>query len=502
MIRNAMIALLSFCCIFVFGQVQIQFSKTFETKKKNVPVAILNNHSGYFHVLRYNKTVHDFTLERRSKPNCTILAFTPLRLDSVNVSWFDYEKLDYLFFEEDHKTYFLFEKILNTKRTLYLKIIDTLGKSTGFIALSTLEAEPGVGLKFTFSREVDQKLLVVGAMSYANGVTKKSAVLFDLKTLKSIWIKKLPHENSTTEITDRFTINQENDLFYMHSKINSQFLVRRGDHDERIINEYGPISVFKSFSNSKEMLSKELNIKNIEAVYSSTLIAQENNVIFAGHLVEEELGKRTYLYLEKLNDSLDKILYKYKHDFSKEINEQLSFYDGTNYKEPAYKNYLLKNVFVNENSLLYVSERKEENYYKELLSWKLDIEKGTLAGMSVIPRKIFYFDDRTRFKKLGEAMISFKNGALNTYVIEHPRNLSTTNTAFRFHDFEKQTNVWGGNLINYSIKEDHVNKKLIYSNRNFDLVPLLYQSSDVNNEVFYFNEGKYEKFGFISLLNP
>lgn len=497
--RNAIIALLSCYCIFILGQQQIQFSKTFETKKKNVPVAILNNHQNYFHVLRYNKAIHDFTLERRSKPNCTMLSFTPLRLDSVNAFWFNYEKLDYLFFEEDHKVYFLFEKVLNTKLTLYLKIIDTLGKSSGFIELSNLEAEPGVGLHFNFSKEKNHKILVVGSMAYSKGITKKSAVLFDLKNLKPLWIKKLPHENSTTEITEGFTVNSNNDLFYTHYKIYSQAFIPRGSINERIITEYGPITVFKSFCNSKEMLSKTLNIKHIEAIYSASLITQNMNVIFAGHLVEEDLGKRPYLFTVKLNDSLNETIFTYKHDFTKEITDQLSFYDGTNYKEPAYKNYQLKNVFANSGEALYISERKEENYYKELLCWKLNLETGAVENMSIIPRKIFYFDDRTRFKKLGEAMVTYKNGILNAYVLEHPRNLNTNNNAFKFHDFSKQTNVWEGNIVNYSFTRDGVNKRNIFSNGNFDLIPIIYQSESTNDEVFYFNEGNFEKFGFISL---
>lgn len=500
--KYAIIALLSFCCIFVYGQSPISFSKTFETKRKNVPVAIINNHSNYFHVLRYNKVIHDFTIERRNKPNANVLAFTPLKLDSVNANWFNYEKLDYLFYEEDHKIFFIFEKVLNTKRTVYLKIIDSLGKSTGFIELSSLEAEPGVGLKFSFTKGQNHTLLLVGEMSYQNGLTKKSAVLFDTKILKPVWIKKLPYENSTSEITEGFATNKSNDLFYIHYKIKSLALFKRGPVEERIINEFGPISIIKSFSGSKAISQKILALERIEAVYSATLIPEKNDIIFCGHVIEEDFGKKTYLHVERLNDSINSVVYKHKHNLPAGVSEQLTFYDGNDYKDPAYKNYRLKNVFVSESDVFLISERREENYYKELLSWKINLATGELINMNVIPRKIFYFDDRTRFKKLGECMSTFKNGILRSYVLEHPKNASVMSENFKFHSFKKQTNLWEGKMMCYSLAEGKAySKNLLYSNGNYDFVPMFYFTEWLSDEVFYFNEGKYEKFGFISLPN-
>ena len=72
-------------------------------------ITIINNHPNFFYLLRFNKEVHDLTIERRSKPAAEILSFCPLKLDSVNADWFDYGKLDYLFFEHRYHVYFFFE---------------------------------------------------------------------------------------------------------------------------------------------------------------------------------------------------------------------------------------------------------------------------------------------------------------------------------------------------------------------------------------------------------
>jgi hypothetical protein len=137
MMRSVIIIFLINYCSFLISQNAI-YSRKFDALKKNLPLAIINNNPNYFYVLRFNKLAHDITIERRAKPSGEIIAFTPLKLDSVNASWFDYEQLDHLFFEHNYKTYFIFEKVLNTKKSLYLKITDTTGKSTGFIELASL----------------------------------------------------------------------------------------------------------------------------------------------------------------------------------------------------------------------------------------------------------------------------------------------------------------------------------------------------------------------------
>src|SRR4051812_4590413 len=117
--RNAIILFLMSYCVFLFPQ-NLVFSERFETTKKNSAIELINANPHYFYLLRYNKEAHDFTLERRSKPSAKVLNFTRLKLDSVNASWFDYSKLDYILFEQEQKLYFIFEKELNSKKEIFL----------------------------------------------------------------------------------------------------------------------------------------------------------------------------------------------------------------------------------------------------------------------------------------------------------------------------------------------------------------------------------------------
>src|SRR4051812_2137249 len=134
---GAIIFLLINYCAFLFSQ-NLTYTRDFDTKRRSVPLQIINNHPDYFHLLRYNKLAHDLTIERRAKPSGEVETFTALRLDSVNADWFDYEKLDYLFIEHNKQTYFVFEKTLNTKKAIYLKTVDSLGRSSGFKEIAVL----------------------------------------------------------------------------------------------------------------------------------------------------------------------------------------------------------------------------------------------------------------------------------------------------------------------------------------------------------------------------
>lgn len=191
-------------------------------------------------------------------------------------------------------------------------------------------------------------------------------------------------------------------------------------------------------------------------------------------------------------------MYIRKNNFPLKIAEQLTFYDGTNYKDAAYKNYSFKKSFVSNSHLYFITERKDENYYKELLSWNIDPKNGELLSLNIIPRKVFYFSGRTRFKNLGECMVTYKSTYPVFYVLEDLKNSSVTSGGFKFHEFNKQNGLFGGNIVSYANTPDkNLEKKLIYNNTNFDLVPVLYFSEGVTDDVFYFNEGQYEKFGFL-----
>src|SRR5690606_23576421 len=124
-------AVQAFLLLFIFSGLgsQPELSKSFPTPRKSIPLQIHCDSGNHFYMLRYNKMAHDITIERRRKSDASIVAFTPLKLDSVNANWFNYEHLDYIFFEKNGSFYFVFERVLNSQSKIYMKKIDTLGKS-------------------------------------------------------------------------------------------------------------------------------------------------------------------------------------------------------------------------------------------------------------------------------------------------------------------------------------------------------------------------------------
>src|SRR5687767_13282896 len=164
---------------FCLNSQKITYSKSYPAVPKNIPLAIINRDPHYFFLLRSNRLAHDLTIERRAKPNGEMLSFTPLKLDSVNASWFDYERLDYLFFEQQGQVYFVFERVFNNNKTIFLKVIDTTGHSSGFIELAGLEKDKNVtDIGFEWKRTQD-RLLIIAERQYSNGTIKKVATLYD-----------------------------------------------------------------------------------------------------------------------------------------------------------------------------------------------------------------------------------------------------------------------------------------------------------------------------------
>ena len=52
----------------------------------------------------------------------------------------------------------------------------------------------------------------------------------------------------------------------------------------------------------------------------------------------------------------------------------------------------------------------------------------------------------------------------------------------------------------YSLDSNNIlNKKLLFSNSNFDLAPMKYESANEKDMIFYLNNGKFEKFLTLNL---
>jgi hypothetical protein len=498
----AIIFLILNYCLSIFSQ-NIKFTRTFDTKRKLVPVSIINNHPDYFYVLRYNKLAHDLTLERRAKPSGEILSFTPFKLDSVNAGWFDYENLDHLFFAKDHKVYFLFERVTNFKKDIFLKVVDTSGKSSGFINIATLDKDKNMSdFNFQYKLTRENNILLIGSSFYINNTAKKIVMLYDPFKREKIWVRKLPLENSQTGYSQSFQCNSRNDLAYM------MFKSRIVGFKRKVIGQtQAEIPVFYFDSLSMNVISekgtffrKNLSVQNLSSINTALVNMTDTTVMASLHFSKEnDKGEESVFFLnEKFTTDLSTIIFSHTAPLNKRNIEKLTFYDGSDFNSPADKDYnLVKEIAINEK-LIILSERTDENYYKEMILVQANQRTGIIEDQEIIPRKIFYFDDRTRFKNLGISSLVACGDTIHVIVIENKSNQKQAPSEFKYHDFTKARNVWGANVVDYTLLKNELKKTLIYKNANFDFIPLPYQSNQCDF-VMYLNSGKLEKFAFLPL---
>jgi hypothetical protein len=505
MLKSAIIVLLINYGAFLFAQ-DIHYSRNFEARKKNIPLEIINNHNSYFHVLRLNNAVHDLTIERRAKPSAEIIAFTPLKLDSVNASWFNYEDLDYLFFEHDYKTYFLFERALNSKKTIYLKIIDTSGRSSGFIELASLERDKGaLDIEFSYKRSGKNSILIVASNYGLNGITRKVAFLFDLTLRRVLWTKKLPLEVSSTDFTSSFECNAQHDLFYLQTK--STIVEYQSIYDGNFrytipVVKLDSLFIIKWERSSDFPIKKQIDLLGISYLQSSFVLPNDTSVFVSlqGQINYKDSVEARIHTLSLNHKDLSMNYYK-TNSYTQEIKDQLTFYDGPQ-KEFYTKEHVLNKNFAEKNLLYTLSARKEGYYYKELLLWKTDLLTGEVLAQKIIPRKVFFFKNRTRFKNIAEVMMTAYQGNLKFVLLENPSNFKKDANVYNYGKFKKETHIWRSNIVSYAIgKDGQLEKKLELKSSDFDAIPLRYQSSSQKDVVFYLNNNKYEKFA-ISQLYP
>ncbi len=505
--RGAWIICIIGFCAFSFAQ-NLEFSRRFEAFKKNVPLALINSQPGCFYVLRYNKAVHDLTIEKRAKPSAEIMGFTPLKLDSVNAGWFDYENLDYLFFEQHKKLYFLFEKITNSKKALYLKVIDSLSKSSGFAELVSLEKEKNIqDFDLSFKLSGNSQVLIVASQVLMSGPMKKTVYLYDAVQRKMLWTKKLPFESASTGYSSAFECNQGGHLFYVLTKSRvvgykrkyqgqAQLSIPVFYHDSLHLVSYPP--------GHDPLLHKVPLLANVSSLNGIRLLASGDSVTALAHInlqINDSAEADTWFFAKKFSAGLDNIYYTSSAPLAGDLKNALTFYDGSDYKYASEKEYRPLKKYVCGNSVFQFSERRDENYYKELIIWQTGLQTGQVARQYLVPRKVFTFKSRTRFKNIGEAMLAFSGDTLNLFMLEATGNFKKDPTLFNYHKFSKETNLWRANIVRYTIYNGSVKKELVYRNADFDLVPLLYTSGGVKDDVFYLSSGKYEKFAILK-QNP
>lgn len=504
MIRSAIIIVLINYCAFLFSQ-SITYTRNFDTKRKSVPIQIINNQPDYFYVLRYNKPAHDLTIERRVKPSGEVAAFTPLKLDSVNADWFDYERLNYKFFEYKNTAYFVFEKTVNLKKTIYLKVIDTLGRSNGFAELAYLEKETNVSdIRFEFKQNDDGHLLITGSQFYLNKTSKKVVMLYDLEKREKIWLKKLPLENPYTGYSQSYTANTNGDLFYILSKARVDGYKRKYIKSTQVMVPvffYDSLFVMSFLKNDGALNRSSLAIHGLSGLKSISIAPGEKQItVLANYTQQSNSGEDNPFFLTQgFSNDLSVEPFSTVTLFKTDIKKQLTFYDGTDYKNAADKDHALVQSITAEGYNYFIAGRSEENYYKELLLWKTNLRTGEVISQELIPRKIFYFDDRTRFKNIGVTAQQIYNANFYSFLLEDADNLPIHPHNFNFREFSRQKYLWGANLVAYILRPDgNFEKKLVHKNGGYDFVPLSY-SSNQNDFVFYLNEGKLEKFAILKL---
>lgn len=507
MVRSAIIILCVSYCAFLFGQ-NVSLSRDFEAFRKNVPIAIINNHPHYFHVLRYNKDVHDLTIERRAKPSAEIVAFTPLKLDSVNADWFNYENLDYVFYEYNHKIYFLFEKALNNKREIYLKVIDSTGKSSGFNQLATLTKDKTMAdFRFELKITAQNKILIVGVQEYIVGTTKKVALLFDPQKQEKIWVKKLAFENNETGYSYGFECNQNGDLFYTMLQSHIAGYKRRYEDHRQVevpifTHELLALAVYSK--NGEAPVRMEFSKTRISRLYSMSICPRDQKISLFLHFsgFNQAGQEKVYFSTQAWSEDLKTSLYSNTQALDERIENQLTFYDGGDYNSAADKDYSITEGVVQDSIYYVLSERKEPNYYKEMLLVKINLNNGELLDQELIPRKIFYYKDRTRFKNLGEGIRVLCKDEYKVFLLENIRNLSKEPGEFRYNKFKRAGGAASVNLVCYTLtSEGSLRKKAVEINKRFSIIPIRSQSADKCGLVLYLNNDAYEKFAILK-LNP
>ena len=423
-------------------------------------------------------------------------------MDSVNASWFDYQNLGHLFFERDDKVFYLFEKILNSERTVYLKYVDNRGKTGPFVVVQHLSKDKNTSeISFEYSLTDDKKVLIISTKYFWNGTVKKQVSLYDPYTLKMMWLKQLPIENQYTGYSQGFQTNSSGDLFY--------FLVQTSvvsQKREYVNNQQVMLPVFffnkielRSYLHSNEIYSYNIPVHEVWGLYGASVfpVAENLSVHLHYYSKDAEGNSKVYLYNALATQKLDTLPYEVVSPMSTKVDSMLTYYDGTDEKEAAAKEFRLKSTLVKANYRGFYTERHDENFSKEVFFYEVDLTTGRVNRQILLPRKIFNFDQRSRFRNLGE----FTTGAcgnLDYYlVMENKHNNMTNANDYKFRDFKKQRDL-GGVLAVYTLGTKIFKDQHFENDQDFDFVPLVYTGLPCQY-VMYLNKVKVEKFIILNL---
>ncbi len=505
MIRAIFVLLLFIGTSRTFSQ-PIRYSQSFECKKKNVPIAILNKHPDFFYLLRYNKSFHDFVVERRQKESGELVKATALGLDVINANWFNYEYLDYIFHELNGKLYLIFEKVLIDKREIYFRSIDSLGRPGEFTLLAALDKGPGVeDINFEFKLCGNDKVLIVGTEMLNGGRSKKLAIWYDLIAEEVIWAKKLPLEWAAAGYSGFHETNSKGDLYYLYYRSRVLDYARKYmEHTQALVPilEYDIVAMACMPAGSKTVITEPLSFTVGNLNYASITVDTSHVLLSMNYSAPDTIKESTehlYFYNQRWTAGFKDSLYAVETPMNTPLEQQLNFYDGMDFSSAAYKEYPLLERRLSGSKAYFLSGRNDGDYFKEMFLAQLDVLSGKIVAQNLIPRKIFFFGERTRYKNLGICNTADLREGFCCFVLENPANLTIGAKDFKYHKFVKQGTFNAGNLIAYVLRQDgSMEKKLIHGAENFEYIPV--PTENAHKELlFYLSSGKWERFAFLSV---
>ena len=502
--QSAILIVSIFYCAFFMGQ-DLRFSRNFQTINKNVPLAIINNGPDYFYVLRYNKLAHDLIVERRRKSNAEMINLSPLKMDSVNARTFNYENLDYLFFAEGTKAFIVFEKVTTGRRSVYLRSCDTNGRVGPFVHLGSIERSANLkDFYFNLKQAGGGKVLIVASRVFHDNSVSRTAYLYNVLNGKFLWEKKLTLENPDNGYAQGFNTDSKNNLFYF--TVNATLVEYRRqyvNHYQRMmpVYHYDSVTLHYSGADNARNHSARLALSDLSLLNSVNLFVRDTVLTATAHFSKMDPAtgeKRSYFLGQRFNEELQS-REEYVTPLKKEISEQLDFFDGGDTREAADKQYDPVWQQSSGTSGFELSGRQEEDFSKEMIFRHTDLNTGRVIYQSVVPRKIFYFAGRTRFKSMGSSVTVNCKDTVYTFVLEHVSNDKILPKDFHYSKFEKQEYAKYATLACYYYSTGaEMKKKVILKNIDYDCIPLNYQGTQ-RDIIFFQTRGSVERFAFLKL---
>ena len=492
------------CFVFSFTGFcaqNLQISRYYAGNAKNVPVHIYNHNASFFYVLRYNKSIHDFIIERRTKPGAELSQIYPLRLDSVNSKWFDYEKLDYLLFENGGQLYFVFVKELNNQSTVYFKCIDAAGKITGFNAVCTATADlTKASVRMEIEKDKNNNLLITQRYRYSNQTAKTTVMCYDLQQKKFLTQLQLPIENNYTGYSTAYTMAGDSNLYYL--QVFSRVASFSGQYTTQGV-AMVPLFITDSLflvkvSTNAAIQRSKVPFTNLYHQFNVHILAAENTVALVFRTaVESDSGLVHKFFTCKYRAVNLRLLSYSEMPLDAGISKKLEYYDGSDNAKAGAKSFEGLNSFWQGSTFNVLEGRREQNYFKELLYWNFDTTGSVKVNQYLIPRKIFFFPNRTVYHKQAEVATVSEKNVYHLFVLEHRGNKTQRPQEYKHRSFIKQSQLRTGVLTQYKVTGAGISKRTVFENNDFDWVPMVYDGWD-KDFVFYLTKHKAEKWAILT----